>query len=286
VVARTCPHGKGSLDNPVDPVYGLHMRPVFVLLTDFGHTSPYVGQMHGVLLSGCRNAAIIDLCHSITPHSIVEGALMLQASIPFLPPESIVLAVVDPGVGTQRPLIILETPRQHFLAPDNGILALLAAHGRIWDILPAEAASSTFHGRDILARVAVRLACGEPLKALATLRPHGTLHPLPSPPYPKQEGFWAQVVHVDHFGNCLLDVPSSHDLPTQMLVCGRPARTVRTYADLGPGEVGLVRSSQGVWEIAANQASAAQIVDLSPGKAILLSPLPSCSAESTSPSPS
>lgn len=245
------------------------MRPVFVLLTDFGHTSPYVGQMKAVLIGGCRDAAIIDLTHDVTTYATFEAAFLLAASLPYLPAQSIVLAVVDPGVGTERDVVLLDTPHACILAPDNGLLVPLAHRGALWRISMPEEGSATFHGRDVFAPVAVRLALGEPLDAVAT--PWGTrpLVGLPSPT-PCSGKILARVVHVDRFGNCLLELPTNTPLPPSLLVQGLPARVVRTYGDLAFQELGMLRGSQGVWEIALRQASAAQMLGLRAGEAVCL----------------
>jgi hypothetical protein len=246
------------------------MRPVFVLLTDFGLTSPYVGQVKAVLTAGCRDAAIIDLTHEVSAHAVFEAAFLLAVSIPYLPPQSIVLAVVDPGVGTERAMLLLDAPQIRILAPDNGLLAPLAHQGTLWRISMPEAPSATFHGRDVLAPVAVRLALGAPPIAVAT--PWGTqpLVSLPAPPAPSPGQILTRVAHVDRFGNCLLELPANTPLPARILVQGRPARVVRTYSDLAPQELGVLRGSQGVWEIALREASAAHLLGLGAGALVFL----------------
>ncbi len=246
------------------------MRPVFVLLTDFGLASPYVGQLHAVLLSGCRDAAIIDLSHEVSPHQVAEAAFFLAASLPYLPVSSIVLAVVDPGVGTDRDLVLLETPSCTILAPDNGLLAPIAHQGRPWRLTIPNQASATFHGRDVLAPAAVRLAQGVPASTIATPWDKRPLSPLPAPTPPANGTPIAQVVHVDRFGNVLLQLPANQELPAAMNVAGHHARLVRTYGDLAPGELGVLRGSQGVWELALCEASAAAFLGLRVGDWIAL----------------
>lgn len=250
------------------------MRPVFALLTDFGQASPYVGQLHAALLAGCREAAIIDLFHEVTPHAVAEAAFLLAASLPHLPPASIVLAVVDPGVGTDRALVLLETPAVHVLAPDNGLLAPIAHLGTPWRLAVPEGACATFHGRDVLAPAAVRLAQGAPASAVAKAWGQTPLTPLPVPAPPPEGGILAQVVHVDRFGNLLLHLPASQELPARVRVAGHPARSVRTYGELAPGELGLVRGSQGVWELARREASAANLLGMTAGGWVRLEPAP------------
>jgi len=147
--------------------------PVIVLLTDFGLQDTYVGQMKGVILSICPDARLIDLTHAVTPQHVALGAFFLERALPFLPAGSIVLCVVDPGVGTSRKLLAVATDRQTFLAPDNGLLTPVFSSRNITacvsitspEIMLPER-SSTFHGRDIFSPAAAHLACGMPLERL------------------------------------------------------------------------------------------------------------------------
>jgi S-adenosyl-L-methionine hydrolase (adenosine-forming) len=145
------------------------MRPLITLTTDFGQGSPYVAQLKGAILTGCREVDLVDVSHAIGPQSIREGAVVLADATPRFPPATIHVAVVDPGVGTQRRLVYAEIGEQRYLTPDNGLLTLLARRTppsrivaletrRYWATEP----SSTFHGRDNLAPVAAH-----PARALA-----------------------------------------------------------------------------------------------------------------------
>ena len=142
-------------------------RPRITLTTDFGLGSPYVAQMKGVILSLCGEADLIDITHGIGPQNVREGAVVLADTTPRFPPGTIHVAVVDPGVGTARKLVYAEIGPQRYLAPDNGLLSLLAASQPPSRIVSLENSqfwlpevSPTFHGRDILSPVAARLAGG------------------------------------------------------------------------------------------------------------------------------
>ena len=140
---------------------------IITLTTDFGAGSHYVAAMKGVILSICPAATIVDVAHDVPPQDIRRAALLLDDVADWFPPETIHVAVVDPGVGTDRAIVYARIGRQQFIAPDNGLLSRLAARNRPQRLIrisdPAywlEPVSATFHGRDIMAPVAARLALG------------------------------------------------------------------------------------------------------------------------------
>src|SRR5919107_5305028 len=157
------------------------MPPVITLLTDFGERGGYIGMMHGVIHTLCRGATVIDLTHAVAPQAIREGAFLLQNAHPYFPPGAIHVAVVDPGVGTDRRPICLNVPGVgRFVGPDNGIFAaILEAHPDAEARLIAnpefsvqrlsKEISRTFHGRDIFAPTAALLARGEPFAAVGPI---------------------------------------------------------------------------------------------------------------------
>ena len=141
--------------------------PIITLTTDFGVGSPYVAAMKGVILSIHPAATIVDISHAVPPQDVRAGAFVLAEFTPWFPPGSVHVAVVDPGVGTNRKIVYLRIGEQQYVAPDNGLLSRLAltaspptiitvAEPEYW--LPR--VSSTFHGRDIMAPVAARLSAG------------------------------------------------------------------------------------------------------------------------------
>lgn len=255
-----------------------------VLLTDFGLADPYAGQLRGALLRHAPDAAVVDLCHQVAPHNILQGAFFLKASRSAFPPESIFVCVVDPGVGTSRRLILVHKQEQFFLAPDNGLLSLvLDADGpaRAWDVTPASGApaSATFHGRDILAPLAARLVLGAHPRDLGGAVRTGDLARLAAAaPVAAGHRLHASVLHVDRFGNCILNLSISRwgDSLASMasLALAGPAETsltpVPAYGELPPGRLGLLRGSQGYLELALNQESAASRFGLSPGAPVTL----------------
>jgi S-adenosylmethionine hydrolase len=179
---------------------------IITLTTDFGLKDPYVGIMKGVILGINPEARLVDLTHEIAPQEILEGALALEAAVPFFPPGSIHLAVVDPGVGSSRRPLALAARGQSFVGPDNGLFSFLFAEPG-WAAVTLEApafrlpaVSRTFHGRDLFAPAAAHLSLGLPLERLGP--------PLNDPvrltwPEPRWEGgaLVGEVLHVDRFGN-------------------------------------------------------------------------------------
>jgi S-adenosylmethionine hydrolase len=253
-----------------------------VLLTDFGLSDPYVGQMKGSLLSHAPEARIVDLSHQVEPYNILQAGFYLAASRAHFPPGTVFIAVVDPGVGGDRRIVLLEKFGQRFLAPDNGLLGLTAASGGpgiLRDVSPPwrGQSSATFHGRDLFAPLAARLVRGESPHALGEeVNPHSLVRLPGCEPVRTPERVRATVLHVDHFGNCILnlDIPgwqaslakARHLSMTSGQTSGlRPAVT---YSSLEPGEVGIIAGSQGYLELAMNQDSAAARLGLTPGNTL------------------
>ncbi|WP_244148969.1 SAM hydrolase/SAM-dependent halogenase family protein [Desulfonatronum thioautotrophicum] len=264
-------------------------KPVIALLTDFGLKDAYVGQMKGVLAGMAPEAVILDISHQVRPFDIMQGAFFLAASWRYIPKDGVLLGVVDPGVGTARRLVIIHCSGRFYLGPDNGLPALVIRSGRevqAWELaFPGGAEGSerhggvaaTFHGRDILAPAAARLALGKNPEALG--RPLA-LEDLVRPAWaaPKWEGaaVTACVLHVDRFGNCLLNLPEGlwPDTGLGRIEMRMPLLQslipVRTYAEIPANGVGILLGSQGFWELAVNQGSAAAVLSLAPGEPIRL----------------
>jgi S-adenosylmethionine hydrolase len=187
-------------------------NPIITLTTDFGEGSRYVAAMKGVILSINPRVHLIDSSHSVPPQNIRHGAITLAETAPFFPADTIHLAVVDPGVGTERRLVYARIGQQQFIAPDNGLLSRLAAaeppskivsldEPRFW--LPR--VSNTFHGRDIMAPVAARLSLGLSPDELG--RPRDSLVPLAWPEAEKVANrITGEVIEVDSFGNLVTNI--------------------------------------------------------------------------------
>jgi S-adenosylmethionine hydrolase len=184
---------------------------VITLTTDFGLDDPEAGVLKGVIWNIAPTVQIADLSHGISPHDILEAALLLWRAIPYFPDGTIHVAVVDPGVGTTRRGIAALLGTQYFVGPDNGLLSLLLSRAKaasqpisivhldrpeFW--LPEVA--NVFHGRDVFAPVAAHLAGGVPLPSLGTSINDPVRLDIPAPT-PIPNGWLGRVIHIDHFGN-------------------------------------------------------------------------------------
>ena len=230
------------------------------LLTDFGTADGYVGAMKGVIASIAPDAVVDDVSHDIPPGDIEAAAWALGAYWHRYPESTVHVVVVDPGVGTKRDAIALEVDGRFMVAPDNGVVAWalrdadrepvvheLERHGGI---------SSTFHGRDLFAPAAARLARGE---AIASLGPRKTgIVRLAWPePVRHADGTDGVVVHVDHFGNLITNIPADQAVGDCFVRVGKMEVEVRnTYGDVDVGELIAHAGSRGVLEIAMRDGRA------------------------------
>jgi S-adenosylmethionine hydrolase len=195
--------------------------PIITLTTDFGDGSPYVAAMKGVILSINPTATIVDISHAVPPQDISRGALVLEDTTPWFPADTIHVAVVDPGVGTNRAILYARIGTQHYVAPDNGLLGRLMARtppSLVLQLTEREhwlpEVSNTFHGRDIMAPVAARLSLGLDPRRLGL--PVGHLTQLDMPrPLVADEKVRGQIISIDSFGNLITNI--THDL-----LAGRP----------------------------------------------------------------
>lgn len=248
------------------------------LLTDFGLSDPFVGILHGVIAKRGPELKVVDLTHQVPPQAIGVGAFYLRHTFSWFPEGTVHVAVVDPGVGSQRHAVVVEALGHLFVAPDNGLLGevieLAAAKGaaaRSFRVdvaaprLGLTVASATFHGRDVFAPVGAELARG--LSACEVGPEASDLVPAPVAVVKRvSAGFEGQVVAVDHFGNCITNLcvgdlsPEAAAQPERFQVCvgQRALRLVRTYSDAAAGELCALVSSFGTIEIAARDGSAAR----------------------------
>ncbi len=255
--------------------------PIVTLLSDFGSSSPYPGEVRGVLLRASR-AVVVDITHDIPRHDVACGAAVLAAAAPAFPAGTVHLAVVDPDVGTARRGLVIAAGGQWFVGPDNGLLVPAAtAVGRPQAFaidtarLVREAPSATFHGRDVFAPAAAAVASGVFPEAFASPIAAPVALPLAAPARTPGR-LSGRVVYCDHFGNLVTDIPGTWlaDLPERVALVYRggrtPIRRARTYADGAPGEVVALVSSAGTVEIAVNRGDAAAQLGVRAGDAIAL----------------
>jgi len=257
------------------------MVNIITLLTDFGLRDSYVGQLKGVLLSrATQPLQMVDVSHEVPPQDIRTGARLLREASVMFPLGTVHVAVVDPGVGTDRRIVAVEVAGQRYVLPDNGLLSLLlndfsvtSAHvvedAKLWEAEP----SATFHGRDIMAPVAIFLAEGGRLAQVG--REAHELHRLSSTPVvPLNDGGWLlEVVGIDHFGNALTAAGGElwshldqHDW-LNVEVAGRTMRLkfVRSYGAAEEGELVALMGSQGKLELAQVNGSAARTLAIGLG---------------------
>lgn len=252
---------------------------IVTFTTDFGFSDGYVGAMKGVVLSLAPDARLVDITHGIAPQDVAGGAIALAQAAPLFPRGTIHIAVVDPGVGGARADVVVASGGAFFIGPDNGVLSMAAAEPRqVYRIDAAafrrEPVSPTFHGRDVFAPTAGRLAAGA---APADAGPS-----LPSlveldPPLVRRVGdrVEGRVTHVDRFGNLLTSVAADLVEPdAQIEVSGRegtfrPAFR-KTFADVAPGELVAYIGSSGYLEIGLRDGSAAASTGAGRGSPIRL----------------
>jgi hypothetical protein len=242
------------------------------LTTDFGIKDGNVGVMKGVIWGIAPDAQIADISHSISPQNIREGTLILARSVPYYPSGSIHVAVVDPGVGTQRRPIAARLGAQRFVGPDNGLITLLLerAERELWPVeivhldkpqywLPD--VSYVFHGRDIFAPVAGYLAAGVSLEMLGSPIDDPVRLQLPRPER-TESGLRGEVIHIDHFGNISTNIRYEHlseGLNTTVRLGGIEVHgLVKTFGERPAGELIALYGSTGNLLVAVVNGSASQ----------------------------
>jgi hypothetical protein len=240
---------------------------MIVLFTDFALDDPYVGQMKAALLrAGRPDMPIVDLLHRVPDFAARAGAHLLAALQASFDRGSVFLAVVDPGVGSDRPAAVLEADGKYYVGPDNGLLAVVAARAReqrSWRIVwRPERLSNSFHGRDLFAPVAARIAAGDwPAAWLVSARLH---HQLPADDL-------AEIIYVDHYGNAMTGMRAANVPPQARLrVNGHDVPSARVFAEVAAGEVFWYENSIGLLEIAVNRGSAASRLSLAAGSPVTL----------------
>jgi S-adenosylmethionine hydrolase len=255
-------------------------------LTDYGLDDEFVGVVKAVLRDMAPHALVIDLTHGIRPFDVRGGSLALARAIPYVP-DGVVLAVVDPGVGTGRRALAIEVAGGAgvLLGPDNGLLApavaIAGGTDRAVELTNPEhhlaAPGATFAGRDVFAPAAAHLCNGGELTDLGPLVDSGLLMPgMVALPRVEPDGLHAEVLWVDRFGNCQLNV-GPEDLAAGVDVWAvsiggerRAAKLATSFGELGPGSVGLVLDSHGMYALAFDQHSAAHELRLATGDVVVL----------------
>jgi hypothetical protein len=256
-----------SPDEPVVPP-----PQIITLLTDFGTADIFVGSMKGVILGINPQVQVIDLSHEVPPHDIRAGAFLLHSAIRYFPPGTIHVAVVDPGVGSERRPLLVFTAEQYFIAPDNGILSSVLDVEPDVEIRELTAKQfflgsigSTFHGRDVFAPVAAWLSRGEPIESFGPLVQEIVRFEVRRPAH--EEGrLVGEVQHIDRFGNLITNITDENLRELAGLDFGGAVHVRignsevkelhRCYADTSPGFLSALINSDGWLEIFCNQGRA------------------------------
>ncbi|GIV52126.1 MAG: hypothetical protein KatS3mg038_2647 [Candidatus Kapaibacterium sp.] len=244
--------------------------PIF-LLTDFGVQDAYVGVMKAVMLGIEPMLQVVDLCHNIEPQNVVSASYVLFTAVPYVPRGSVVVAVVDPGVGTERRIVALAFEQFTLLAPDNGITTLVLDRFRCeravaveYDRVAIQQPSATFHGRDVFAPTAAYLASGQlTLEQLGETIEVTSLVQLALEPRSDGQVLHASVLHMDRFGNLVTNVEAARwgITPAAKWCCrvsGCELPIVRTYGEQEHGQALAYIGSSGFIEIAVRNGSAAE----------------------------
>jgi hypothetical protein len=261
---------------------GFRANGLITLTTDFGWREPFVGIMKGVMLARAPELRFVDMAHEVSAFQPIEAGFWMSRAVRYFAPGTLHVAVIDPGVGTPRDLIIALTEDQAILAPDNGLLAPLAARGHVERVIRVNMTrlvqygvsdiSATFHGRDVFAPLAAELAAGrcspeELGEGVSTLNMTGwpAIHPR------ADGGVEGVIVAIDRFGNLISNIESGAvmalDHPT-IYIAGLSLPLKRTYGEGKAGEyLGLINSFD-VLEVARARGSAAQGLGLTIGTPI------------------
>ncbi len=252
---------------------------IITLLTDFGMKSGYVSQMKGVIVSISPTSNIIDLTHEVTPQNIKEAAFILRSVISYFPIGSIHVAVVDPGVGTDRRGIVVITKKHVFVGPDNGVL-MPAAH-MLGDFIVysienpkymLENISNTFHGRDVFAPVAAHISKGIPFESIGPRIYDYMDSQIPNAVF-SEDSVYSTVLHVDRFGNIITNIDGKSfqnvvRYGDEILISIRgeeyKLRFMNTYASVDKDELLAVIGSSNFVEISMNHGNAAEKLNVKP----------------------
>jgi S-adenosylmethionine hydrolase len=234
---------------------------VIVLFTDFGLEGPYLGQVQAVLQQQAPGIPVINLFSDLAPFEIQDAASLLPAYAAGFPPAAVFLCVVDPGVGGNRPGVVVKADGRWYVGPNEGLFAMLARQSRqlaCWQLAEPDGASASFHGRDVFAPVAARLARGG--KAPGVSVPVSCLEQADWP----DELF--RVVYIDRFGNAITGVRASTVAAEMLLeVNGQAVKRARTFSDVSPGEAFWYANANGLLEFAVNRGRADEVLGLKTG---------------------
>ena len=282
---------------------------VITLLTDFGNQDAYVGIMKGVIAGINPFANVVDICHSIPPQDIFSSAYLLYSSYKYFPRKTIHVAVVDPGVGSRRDIVCVETKDYFFLVPDNGLLSYIVQEERPKSIIRLTnskyflpSLSSTFHGRDVFAPVAAHLSLGVKPQQLGIKINQLEQLDVPNPVQKKAGRVEGQIIYIDRFGNLITNITkeylvkgtggqkpevrsmkpdafekiskekilSKYDTIETTIGKKRIVGLSKTYTDAKPGEPLVLIGSAGFLEVSINQGNAQKYFKVDKGNKVII----------------
>ncbi len=257
-------------------------QKIITLTTDFGYRDPFVGTMKGVLLGINPNLCLVDISHGIPPQDILAGALVLSSAVPFFPPGTIHIGVVDPGVGSERRPLMIEAGGAYFVGPDNGLfsLALMGKEPQriielTTDSYHLKPTSMTFHGRDVFAPVAAHLSLGASPEKLGTSTSDFIRLPWPEVSQ-KKKNLHGEIIYVDGFGNLITNIREDHlrPFPKDALSISIGRRKIHglsaSYISVPEGKFVALMNSWRYLEIAVRNGSASEQTGISVGTPVLV----------------
>jgi len=274
---------RSRVDNPLDnQLLKTMAQHAITLLTDFGFRDAFVGIMKGVMLRINPALCLVDLTHDVPPQDVFAGAVLLRGAAPFFSAGTIHVAVVDPGVGSSRRAVLVETHEAFFVGPDNGLLSLAAPANAVKRIVHLtneqyflSPRSHTFHGRDVFAPVAAHLSLGVPPERFGEVT--SGLERVTIPLVQRHsKGLTGNVIYIDHFGNVITNITENDLRPfstdTLLVSIGTVhMRGIKTsYAAEEIGAPLAVINSWGMLEIAVRNGSAAQGLNIQVGNPLYL----------------
>lgn len=264
----------------------IQSQPIITLLTDFGESDPYVGAMKGVILSICPNAKIIDLSHNIQKHNIYEGAFHLFSVAKYFPKNTIHLVVIDPGVGSMRKPLLIQSRNYFFIGPDNGVLSLAALDDKVEKIIEIsnssyflKPVSNTFHGRDIFAPIAAHLAVNRNPEKFGSASQDWVQLEIPEVKIDENK-IYAEIIHIDKFGNIITNISQEifqrinknekKVIQIQVNKFRSEIKLCTSYNEVEIGEFLGIFGSSNFLEIARNQENAADALKIQINDEILV----------------
>jgi S-adenosylmethionine hydrolase len=246
------------------------MRPIVTLLTDFGTADGYVAEVKGTIMSRAPEAVIVDVAHDIPAHDVEAARLAIARYWRKFPSGTVHFAVVDPGVGSARRALAVESDGRFLVGPDNGLLspALLLGGARAVELAVPSGSSATFHGRDVFAPAAALLAAGSAVDALGTPVGDPEIRRTREAKRRADGAIEGSVITVDRFGNAVTNLLAAHGGIVEVGALHLPV--LRTYADVAPGTPLALVGSSGLIEIAVRDGSAAVLLGLARETTVLL----------------